>query len=261
MPAPKCPEPSPEPTAPDCGGGLPIIEEVNTYDWYRWVPEIMVGFDEASEDMASTYARRAAREFAQKAHVLKRQAGIKLQHGVYRYPLEPFDDEQVQGVMGIESAQGCCGCESHPTALNIGEVAVDKARAELVITPTKGCCGGHVGGHGPKAILVTLWAAPTEDSCKHDVYLYEQYRSEITLGARAAMISEVLAMGSYKTNRGYANFRGDQMMFNRADLMKRDFEKAIRRARVDAHRDDALTVQQPGALFSTGPRGWRGGMH
>ena len=252
MPEPSCEGPAPVPTPKECCDDLPVIQEVDTYDWYRWVPEIMAGFPDASEDMASTYARTAAREFAQKAHVLKRQIGIKLQHGVYRYPLEPFEDEQVQGVMEIDSPQGGCGCESNQHGLNIGAVRVDQARSELVIEPTHGCCGHHVGYHGPHSILVTVWSAPTEDSCKHDVFLYEQYRREITKGARSAMISDVLAMGSYKTSRGYANFRGDQMMFNRADTMRREFEKAMSKARVEAHTGNKLVLQQPGPLFASG---------
>lgn len=260
MPARKCEAPSPVPAQKDCGFELPVVQEVDTYDWYRWVPEIMAGFEDASEDMAATYARQAAREFAQKGRVLKRQAGIKLQPDVYRYPLEAFGDEQVQGVMQIESAQGRCSCESdHNALVNIGAVRVDQARAELVIEPRPECCGYHVHRHGPKAILVTLWVAPTEDSCKHDVFLYEQYRREITQGARAAMISDVLAMGSYKTNRGYANFRGDQMMYNRADKMRAEFEKAMRKARVEAYSENELPVAQPGPLFGHGHHGahWR----
>jgi hypothetical protein len=252
MPTPSCEGPAPVPTPKECCDDLPVIQEVDTYDWYRWVPEIMAGFPDASEDMASTYARSAAREFAQKAHVLKRQIGIKLQHGVYRYPLEPFEDEQVQGVMAIDSPQGCCGCESNQHGLNIGAVRVDQARSELVIEPTHGCCGHHVGHHGPHSILVTVWAAPTEDSCKHDVFLYEQYRREITKGARSAMISDVLAMGSYKTSRGYANYRGDQMMFARADTMRREFETAMRKARVEAHLGNELVLQRPGPLLASG---------
>jgi hypothetical protein len=252
MPKPKCETPTPVPTPdPDCPcGDEQIVEAVDTYDWFRWVPEIIVGIEDASEDMAASYARRSAREFATKARVLKRQITITLQPGVTRYPLFPFDDEQVQGVTSIESAMGPCGCESCSSGINIGEVAVNVASQELRITPNRGSCGCHVHGTtGPKHLLVTVWVAPTEDSCKHDVFLYEQYRSQITLGARAEFIGEAHSMGSYKTQRGYANYRGDQMMFQRAERMKQEFIVAMRKARVAADTDNAITVGQPAMLF------------
>jgi hypothetical protein len=253
LPKPKCEGPTPVPPTPDCGcGETPIIEPVDTYDWHRWVPEIIVGFAEASEDMAATYARRAAREFAIKARVLKRQIYIRLQPGVYRYPVEAFADEDVQGVNSIESAQGMCSCECNSRGINIGHVSVNVAKQEIQIAPTGGSCGCHVSGHGPEHLLVTVWSAPTEDSCKHDVFLYEQYRREITLGARADFLSEVQAYGSYKTTRGYASFRGDQMMFNRADKMKSEFVATMRKARVAADTDNEIAVQQPGPLFASG---------
>jgi hypothetical protein len=256
MPKPKCEGPTPVPPPPDCGcGETPIIEPVDTYDWHRWVPEIIVGFAEASEDMAATYARRAAREFAIKARVLKRQIYIRLQPGVYRYPIEAFAEEDVQGVNSIESAQGMCSCECNSHGINIGHVSVNVAKQEIQITPTGGSCGCHVSGHGPEHLLVTVWSAPTEDSCKHDVFLYEQYRREITLGARADFISEVQAYGSYKTTRGYASFRGDQMMFNRSDRLRTEFTAMMRKARVES-QDNPIDVHVAAPLFGSSCCAW-----
>lgn len=246
LPAPVCPGPAPVPQTPDCQGGDPIVELVDTTDWYRWVPEIIVGFDDASEDMAATYARRAAIEFSRKTRVLKRQVAIHLQPGVTRYPLHPFTDERAEGVLQIESAQGHCACESctSHTLVNVGDVRVDRAKQELVFYPSHGCCGRHFHARGPEHLLVTLWVAPTEDSCRHDEFLYEQYRSEVTIGARAAFIGEAHSMGSYKTTRGYANFRGDSMMFQRADKMRTQFETAMRKTKVDAAIGEAHAIEK-----------------
>jgi hypothetical protein len=231
-----------------------MVEEVATSDWYRFVPEIIVGIAEASEDMAASYARRAAREFAQKSWVLQRQIAIRLQRGVYRYPLQAFPDEQVQGVLRIESAQGGCSCETTTGPVNIGTVRVDIATQELRIDPGHQSCGCHTGKHGPEFLLVTVWSAPTEDSCKHDVFLYEQYRREITLGARADFIAEAHAIGAYRTARGYANSRGDTLIFNRSDLARSQFMAAMRKARVEAVNQNALHAAEPvgGALFGAG---------
>lgn len=256
MPTPVCPGPTPVPVEPECcGGETPIIEAVDTYDWYRWVPEIIVGFPEASEDMAATYARRAAREWAIKTRVLKRQIYVRLQKGIYRYPLEAFEDEDVQGVHRIESAQGLCACECNTNGLNIGRVSVNVAKQELQIEPMGGSCGCHVDGCGPEHLLVTVWSAPTEDSCKHDVFLYEQYRREITLGARADFISEVQAYGSYKTTRGYASFRGDNLMFQRSDRLRTEFMAMMRKARVES-QDNPIDVHVAAPLFGSSCCAW-----
>lgn len=255
LPQPDCSTPPPPPDSEDCPCGTqPIVEEVATYDWYRWVPEIVAGIAEASEDMAASYARRAAREFAQKSWALQRQITIRLQDGVYRYPLEPFAEEQVQGVLRIESAQGRCGCESAPGPVDIGVVSVNIAKQELQLQPGARSCGCHTGRRGPEFLLVTVWSAPTEDSCNHDVFLYEQYRREITLGARAAFIEEAHAIGSYRTARGYANSRGDTLIFNRADQMRAEFLQAMRKARVEAVNQNELRPASAvaGSVFGGG---------
>lgn len=253
MPKPVCPGPDPVPKEDPCPCGEgEIIEPVDTYDWYRWVPETIAGLQDASEDMAASYARRAAIEFARKSRVLRRQITLTLQPGVTRYPLQPFEEESVQGVSKIESQLGRCGCEGGQGPVNIGEVRVDIARQELVIAPSHGCCGHHVNGRGPQHLLLTVWAAPTEDACKHDVYLYEQYRREITFGARADLLVEVHASGSYKTSRGYANYRGDQMMMARGDNLRAEFIRAMRKARVEAEVGEALELNPPPSPFAAG---------
>ena len=253
MPTPTCPAPSPVPPQESdcCGAELPMPEPVDTYDWYRWAPEIIVGIEDASEDMAASYARRAAIEFARKARVLQRQIAIRLQPGVQRYPLEPFEEESVQGVVRIEGPTGRCSCESETGPVDIGVVSVDIARQELHIHPGAASCGCHTNRRGPEWILVTVWEAPTEDSCKHDIFLYEQYRREITSGARAAFIQEAHAMGAYKTARGYANYRGDAMMFQRAQALEQEFQRAMRAARREATTNE-IDTHQPAGLFAAG---------
>lgn len=254
MPTRNCEAPSPVPeTDEDCPcGNLPMPEEVDTYDWARWVPEIIAGFSEASEDMAATYARRAAVEFAAKTRALQRQIAMRLQSGVTRYPLFPFEDEMVLGVLSIDSDKGACACECNHNALNIGRVYVHIDSNELRIEPDAKSCGCHTSNPGPSQLLATVWVAPTEDSCKHDKFLYERYRREITLGARAAFISEAMAVGSYKTSRGYANFRGDQLMFQRADKLQAEFQQAMRKARVEMVTHNAVDGHHATPLFAAG---------
>lgn len=253
MPEPVCPGPTPVPPTEDCcESTMPLVESVDTYDWHRWVPEIIVGQENAVDDMAASYARQAAIEFARKARVLKRQIAIQLQPGVLRYPLEAFEDESVQGVIRVESRMGRCSCESEMGPVDIGTVSINIARQELQLQPNHGSCGCHTHRHGPEWLLVTVWSAPTEDSCKHDVFLYEQYRREITLGARGAFVRDAHSKGQYKNQRGVASYRGDQIIAQRAAQMLNEFTQSIRAARRDAMTDSPHDTSEPSMMFGSG---------
>lgn len=252
LPTRACEGPPPTPEPPPCDGGQTVVEAVDTYDWHRWVPEIVVGLEGANEDMAASYARRVAIEFATKSWVLQRQVAVSLQPGVFRYPVEPFEDERAIGVLSIDSDKGGCAC-SNCAGIFIGDVHLDQARQELVFTPPAGACGCHMGQGGPNHLLVTVWASPTEDSCRHDVFLYERYREQIARGARGRFMAEAHAYGAYKTNRGYASARGDQLMFNRADRAEAQLREDIRKARVEATAPVSASMQQqPPALWGSG---------
>lgn len=255
---PGAPEPEPVPGDPMCTTRPRVIAEpVQTYDWQRWIPEIVAGVENVPEDMAASFARRAAREFAIKGRVLRRDAAILLQHGVQRYPLEPFDGEQIRGVSLIESALGNCSCPETPTGLPLGLVALDMARNELIIKPQPGACGRHLGTSGPEWLLVRMWVAPTEDSCLHDVHLYETYREDITKGARAALFDEFHGYGSYKTNRGAPSARGDAYTFQRGYRLRSEFELAMRRARTEVSMLDAPRETPAMPIFQSHPGGPR----
>lgn len=250
MPAPVCPGPDPVPPAEDCcDSTMPLTEAVDTYDWHRWVPEIIAGLENTVDDMAAAYARTAAIEFARKTRVLKRQIAIRLQKGILRYPLDPFEDESVQGVLRVETKQGTCACDSEMGPVDIGVVSINIARQELQLQPRPSSCGCHINDRGPDWILVTVWVAPTESSCQHDVFLYEQYRHEITLGARAAFMKDAHSIGVYMNQRGVASFRGDQFMYQRALQLQAEFMQSMRNARRDAVTDSPLDTHAPASLF------------
>jgi hypothetical protein len=257
MPTAQCEAPPPTPQPESCCDPVDSIEAVDTCDWFRWVPEVGVGVPDIAEEMVASYARRAGILFAEKSWVLRRQVTLRLQPGVHRYPLTPFEGERVVGVISIDSKQGACDCDNRHGGVFIGHVRVDQARQELVVQPAVGACGCHVGTSGPEWLLVTVWARPTEDSCEHDAFLYERYRHEITKGARSMLITEVHAYGSYKTNRGYANGRGDAYTFGRADRMMQDFERDARKARVEVTLGNAVSTPQPAPIFAI----QRGGFH
>lgn len=237
----------------------PAIEAVDTYDWYRWVPEIIVGISDASEDMAASYARRAAIEFATKTRCLQRYVPVTLQPGVDRYPISPFEQERAKGIVSVESARGECRHGASPrtprsSALqDVGGPFVHASSQEIrFMHPQELPCPHHHHHHkhGLKHLLVKVWVAPSEDACAHDALLWDEYRSEITRGARAMMIEEAYSFGAYKTSRGTANFRGDSLMINRATAMLKLFEQDMLCVKAAVSTNGDLQLRQAPNLFA-----------
>ncbi len=228
----------------------PVVEAIDTYDWYRWVPEIIVGLSDASEDMAASYARRAAIEFATKTRCLQRYVPLTLQPDSDRYPINPFDQERAKGVVSVDSAKGSCCAggphHHHPRSnanlLDVGGPFVHTSSQEIRFA-------NHRRHHGLKHLLVKVWVAPSEDACAHDALLWDEYRSEITRGARGMMIEEAFAFGAYKTARGAANFRGDSLMINRAAAMLKLFEQDMMRVKAAVSTNGDLQLRKAPNLF------------
>lgn len=228
-----CGLPTPEPcTNPAhscdtvCTALIPIQEAINTYDWERWLPEVIVGIEDPDEDIAANYVRQAAIEFAEKARVLQREIIIELQPDVNTYPVFPYVGERIVGVLGIQTRDQCCG--SSATNCCSGWIdgmdwELDTARNEFTISgPTRG------------TISLLVWSAPTEDACAHDVYLYDNFRRDITTGARNAYANAV-------------HFRDRLLM---ASLAPSDtFQRAMLLAKTKAVMRPSAAKMQPGTLF------------
>ena len=159
---------------------LPIQEAIDTYDWARWLPEVIVGIEEPDEDIAANYVRQAAIEFTKGSRVLQREVVIELQRGVDTYPVFPYVGEIIIGAIAARidsgtpwqcnnSGGGCCGGTVEDVAWRL-----DVARNEI-----------SVGGCSRCGLLrVLVYSAPSEDACVHDRFLYDYFRADITLGAR-----------------------------------------------------------------------------
>ena len=251
MPQPACEHPIATERTPECTPcGDPIIEAVDTYDWYRWVPEIIAGLPEASEDMAATYARRAAIEFCTKTRCLQRLVPVTLQDGVLRYPIEHFDEERAKGVVSVDSARGACAHSGCNRGVDVGVPFIHASSQEIRFASAPPPHTGH--------LLVKIYVAPSEDSCAHDALLWDDYRAEITKGARAAFIDEAYSFGAYKSTRGNANFRGDSFMVQRAMQLRQQFEKDMLRIKAEVSTNgDMRDLREPIALFTRYPQGGR----
>lgn len=179
------PDPAPCPTdpvvRPEVCCPLPIKEAIDTYDWERWLPEVIIGVEDPDEEIAASYVRESAIEFAKNSRVLQRQILIPLQPGVCTYPVEPYEGEQIIGVMGV-GIDDCDPCESRGCSgvlPNGVPFTLDVARNELRLEAGNGdCC------RGARLLRILVWSAPTEDACEHDAFLYDRFRADITLGAR-----------------------------------------------------------------------------
>lgn len=156
---------------------LPIQEAIDTYDWARWLPEVIVGIEDADEDIAANYVRAAAIEFAKGSRVLQREVVVELQRGVDTYPVFPYEGEQIIGALAArldtgypqECPTSCCGGRIEDV-----DWRLDVARREIT-----------VGGCSRTGLLrVLVYAAPSEDACYQDKFLYDHFRADITIGAR-----------------------------------------------------------------------------
>lgn len=230
-----CGLPKPEPcTNPQhncgsvCTASIPITEAIDTYDWARWLPEVIVGIEDPDEDIAANYVRQAAIEFAEKGRVLQREVIVELQPDVHTYPVFPYEGERIVGVIGISTVDECCG-SSTPSCcggwIDGMNWELDTARNEL-----------HVQGPRTGILRILVWAAPTEDACAHDVFLYNNFRRQIAQGARNAYANAV-------------HFRDRLLM---ASLQPSDtFQRDMVLAKTKAVMKPAGSKMAVGSLFGT----------
>lgn len=156
----------------------PIVEQPETFDWARFLPEVMIGVEEPNPDIAANFVRQAAIEFARDAHVLQREVVIDLEPNVEVYPLPPIQGERIAGVLRIEYNDRTENCSSRCGLSSRSQLGffwtVDTARSELRLEeqPRTG------------RLMIRVWAVPTEDACSYDRFLYDNFRADITIGAR-----------------------------------------------------------------------------
>lgn len=213
---------------------LPIQEAIDTYDWERFLPEIMVGIEEADEEIAANYAREAAIEFAKRARVLQREVVVPLERGVCKYDVEPYDSEQIIGVIGVSiDGQHPTGCGTYCRAtMPYGvDFTFDAARNEIRLQGRhSSCC------HGGKVLRMLVWSAPTEDCCLYDRFLYDHYRKDITLMARRNYVRAL-------------HFRDNALM--RSLPREGDFDKAVLLAKRNSMARHSWSESQSGSgLFA-----------
>ena len=191
-----------------CSHPLPIQEAIDTYDWERWLPEIIVGIDDPDEEIAANYAREAAIEFCKGARVLQRELVIELQPDTLAYPVFPYPEERIIGGIGVKTGDNSpCACDGSLTGSWYGRRwRLDTARNEFSLdrAPESGL------------LRILVWAAPTEAACVHDQFLYEHFRKEITLGARRAY-----AMAVHFRDRALMQFLPTAESFDRAIVLSK----------------------------------------
>lgn len=213
-----------------CSHPLPIAEAIDTYDWERWLPEVIVGIDDPDEEIAANYVRQAAIEFCKGGRVLQRELTIELQPGINTYPVFPYVGEQIIGVIGVKApSSSCCAVNGDYLSGNLPGMRwrLDVARNELSIP---GCTENGL-------LHLLVWAAPTEEVCEQDRFLYDRFRADITLGARQAYASAV-------------HFRDAPLMRSlpAADL----FQQKIILAKTKAVRLPSSWLGQPSSAFGGG---------
>ena len=171
LPKPRPCEPTPETTAPACQG-QPLVVLPDTYGWERWLPNVEEGLEEPDDDIAADRVRETAIDFATKSWVLQRELRIAVQKGVSRYPAIGYPDERIVGVIGAKAnGHGSCGCTGRSG--EVEGISFNLTNNEI-----------HVESREAGALDILVWAAPTEDACRHDALLYDNFRSAISNEAR-----------------------------------------------------------------------------
>lgn len=171
LPQPICKEACNNEPAPAACSPIPIREAIDTYDWERWLPEVIVGIEDPSEEIAANYIREAAIEFCRTAQVLQREIYLELQPGVYTYPVYPYEGEQIMGALKYRFDN-----DRIQTCSNSVACRLDVARNQIELNKSIPCRA--------RVLRLLVWAAPSEDACTHDRFLYDHYRSAITKGGR-----------------------------------------------------------------------------
>lgn len=191
LPQPRRNGPSISHYSPVCHDTIPVADPIMTYDWERWLPEIIVGVDDPTEEIAADFARAAAIDFCKTTRALQREIVIPIQHGECTYPVPAVDFENVIGVIGAgfndEHRCRCQGDFCRGWLPNGVHYHFDPARAEIHIQTDRHfrCCG-----HNDRLRLL-VWAAPKEYACEFDSFLYEFFRNEITVMARHNYVRNV----------------------------------------------------------------------
>lgn len=188
-----------------CAHPLPVAEAIDTYDWERWLPEVMVGIEDPDEEIAANYVRQAAIEFCKGGRVLQRELVVELQPDINTYPVFPYEGEQIIGVIGVKHPDNAVyACDKSEGTWFGAPWRFDPARNQITLA------------HPPRAGLLRLlvWAAPTEEACQHDRFLYDYFRADITAGARRQY-----AMAVHFRDRALVSSLPSEEQFQRAIVM------------------------------------------
>lgn len=211
-----------------CLHPLPVQEAIDTYDWERFLPEVIVGIDDPDEEIAANYVRSAAIEFCKGSRVLQREVVIEIQPDVYTYPVFPYEGEMILGVLAVATPHSdYYQCLQFDGQWEGQRWRLDTARNEFTISGIPRC--------GLMRLLV--WAAPTERACVYDRFLYDNFRAEITLGARHNYARTV-------------HFRDRMLMATIPSLD--DFNKAIVLSKSKAVNLPSSWRSAPGSTFADG---------
>lgn len=211
-----------------CSHDLPVQEAIDTYDWDRFLPEVIVGIDDPDEEIAANYVRAAAIEFAKGARVLQREVVVQLDSDALTYPIFPYTGEQIIGVIATRGETGHpCECPQFDGNWEGQRWRLDTARNQLTFASAPRCGLMHL----------LVWAAPTESACAYDRFLYDTFRADITLGARHQYARAV-------------HFRDQALM--RSLPAEDDFRRAMVLAKQKAVNLPSSWRSQPGTLFAGG---------
>lgn len=157
----------------------PIVEERDTKTWDCILSEVVVGIDDPDINIAQDYIRAATVELCKRAKVLQREYKIKLQKNQLTYPVHSFEDERVIEILAIEGNDKCY----YHYDYRLRKLYNFSLRQQTIQLPQATGAFNCLFHHSP-ILSILIACVPTENSCKFDSYLYDNFRSLIVEIAR-----------------------------------------------------------------------------
>lgn len=195
-------------------GELVVYEPFPTIDLYSFFEELRFEFKDLPDQLYVYYLRRVALDMAEKANLLRRWIGIRLQPCVTRYALRSPDGLRMWAIMGVFRSPGGIDCGVTRTKRSWG--------------PDMACCTTdtawwddydqalHYTGN---CICGTLWVnmavVPERDACELPKIYFDRFHSTLLMGIRAHIM--------LITGRPWTNLRvGGELMREYERMLSQD---------------------------------------
>lgn len=187
--------------------------DVEFIDISEMLPRVTLVAKGVPDSIAIEYLRQSAYTFAKESRLLERTIRINTQQGVDDYYLEN-GSEQIVTIKSVTVDDKCCKRRQCFEPLNVCDRFKFFPPDKIVLNSTPKDDNG--------SIVVVYYAAPTQDTCEIDKFLFDRHHDAIVHGA----LSQLLLMSKY-----------DFSDYRLASLYQQWFDKSVASAKIDVARN------------------------